>query len=175
LPWAQAVIQQRIESEHKDSPSAQCLPWGVTMFGTFYPYRVIHTPQYLAMISEADVPNYRQIFLDGRGHPKNMEPTWMGHSVGHWEGDTLVVDTAGFNDKSWMDLSARPHTDKLRLTERYRRPDLGHLEVEFTVDDPGAYAKPWTIQRVSDLAPNEEVQEYICTENNKDVEHMVGK
>jgi hypothetical protein len=175
LPWAQALIQERIASARKDSPIARCLPAGVIMFGAFFPFRVVHTPKYLAMISEEDTPNYRQIFLDGRSHPKDPEPTWMGHSVGHWEGDTLVVDSVGFNDKTWLDLAGRVQTEKLHLTERYRRPDLGHLEMKFLIDDPGAYAKPWTVERVSDLAPNEEVQEYICNENNKDVPHMVGK
>jgi hypothetical protein len=127
------------------------------------------------MIDENDVPGHRQIFLDGRSHPKDLQPTWMGHSVGKWEGETLVVDTVGFNDKTWLSLETSPHTEKMHLIERFQRPDLGHLRIELTIDDPEAYAKPWTIRRVSDLAPNEEVQEFICTENNRDVEHMVGK
>jgi hypothetical protein len=127
------------------------------------------------MIDENDVPGHRQVFLDGRSHPEDLQPTWMGHSVGKWEGDTLVVDTVGFNDKTWLSLETSPHTEKMHLTERFRRPDLGHLEVELIIADPEAYAKPWIMKRVSDLAPNEEVQEFICTENNRDVEHMVGK
>ena len=175
LPSAQAILAERRENHAREAPGARCLPQGVALFGTFLPFRIVQTPVYLVMISEADVPNYRQIFLDGRSHPKNLEPTWMGHSVGRWEGDTLVVDTVGFNGKTWMDLEGRPSTEKLRITERYRRPDLGHLEFEFTIDDPGAYVKPWTIKKISDLTPDDEVREFICTENNKDVEHMVGR
>jgi hypothetical protein len=175
LPWAKALVRQRAENNRKDLPSGLCLPHGVTLFGTVHFYRVVQTPTILVMVSEQDTPNYRQIFLDGRGHPKNLDPTWMGHSVGHWEKDTLVVDSVGFNDKAWLDGAGHPYTEKTHITERYRRPDLGHLEIEFTIDDAGAYAKPWTIKRVSDLAPNEEVQEYICNENNKDASHMVGK
>ena len=121
-----------------------------------------------------DVFSYRQIFLDGRDHSKDADPTWMGYSIGKWEGDTLVVDTAGFNDKSWSPMF-RPHTDKFHMIERFRRLDLGHLEIEVTIDDPGAYVKPWTIKRVSNLLPGDEIGEYICAENNQDVEHLVGK
>jgi hypothetical protein len=175
LPLAQALVKQRADTNIKDFPMGLCLPLGVTMFGTFFPYRVVQTPTIVVMIDEADTPGYRQIFLDGRSHPKNLEPTWMGHSVGHWEGDALVVDTVGFNGKAWLDLGGHPYTEKTHITERYRRPDLGHLEIEFTIEDPDAYAKPWTIKKVSDLAVDDEVGEYICTENNKDVQHLVGK
>jgi hypothetical protein len=175
LPWAQALAKERTENSLKDHPMAYCLPGGITFFAAVRFYRVVQTPPILVMISEAGPPGYRQVFLDGRSHPKNLEPAWMGHSIGKWEGDTLVVDSVGFNDKTWLDNEGRPHTEKLHLTERYRRTNLGHLEVEFTIDDPGAYAKPWTIKRVSDLAPKEEVEEYICNENNKDIQHMVGK
>ncbi len=98
----------------------------------------------------------------------------MGHSIGHWEGDTLVVDTTGFNDRSWLDPQGHPHTEQMHVIERMRRPDLGHLEIEFTIDDPGTYAKPWIIKRVADLDPDDDVGEYVC-ENNHDPEHMVGK
>jgi hypothetical protein len=129
-------------------------------------------------LSEADVPGYREFFLDGRGHPKDLDPTWTGHSVGKWEGDTLVVDTVGFNDKSWLgDLpsTVMPHTEMLHLTTRFRRPDLGHLETEVTFDDPGTLTKPLKMKAVSDLAENEDVGEWICNENNQDVEHLVGR
>ena len=127
------------------------------------------------MLFEDDIPSHRQVFLDGRGHPRDPNPSWMGHSVGHWEGDTLVVDTVGFNDRSWLDPQGHPHTDRMRVTERMRRPDLGHLEIEITIDDPGAYAKPWVIQRAADLDLNDDIGEYVCNENNRDPEHMVGK
>jgi len=175
-PSAQAIFKERIENNMKDVPSSRCQPNGVTLYGIIFTYRVVQTPTYLVMIAEHDEPHYRQIFVDGRGHPKELEPTWLGHSIGRWEGDTLVVDTVGFNGKAWIDLEGHPFTEKTHITERYRRPDLGQLEVEFTIEDPSAYAKPWTIKRTSDLAPKgEEVQEYVCTENNRDVTHLVGK
>jgi len=175
-PSAEAIFKERIENKMKDVPSSRCQPNGVTLYGIIFTYRVVQTPTYLVMIAEHDEPHYRQIFLDGRGHPKDVEPTWLGHSIGRWEADTLVVDTVGFNGKAWIDLEGHPFTEKTHLIERYRRPDLGHLEVEFTIEDTSAYAKPWTIKRTSDLAPKgEEVQEYVCTENNKDPQHLVGK
>jgi hypothetical protein len=108
----------------------------------------------------------RQVFLDGRRHPADPSPTWLGHSIGTWDHDTLVVDTIGFNDKGWLDNTGRPQTERLHVVERYRRPDLGHLEVEITIDDPGAYTRPWKIRRSLQLAPGEEIQEYICNENH---------
>jgi hypothetical protein len=127
------------------------------------------------MIFEDDIPSHRTVYLDGRRHPKDPNPSWMGHSVGQWEGDALVVDTVGFNDKSWLGAQGHPHTEKLHVTERLRRPDLGHLEIEFTIEDPVTYAKPWIIKRVADLDPNDEIGEYVCTEGERDVVHMVGK
>jgi hypothetical protein len=172
-PWAAKVTQQREANNLKDFPSARCLPHGITVEGIFSPYRTLQTASMLAIIYEDELP--RQIYLDGRPHPSNWDPTFSGHSVGHWEGDDLVVDTVGFNDKTWIDISGHPHTEKLHITERYHRPDLGHLEVVLTIEDPEAYKKPWTMRKVSDLAPEtEEVGESVCTENNQDVAHLVG-
>jgi hypothetical protein len=174
--WAEAIFKERAENNHKDFPQARCQPLGVLLSGEVtHAWRIVHTPSFLMMISEMDAPGYRQIYLDGRGHPKDFFPTWTGHSVGHWEGDTLVVDTVGFNDKFWLSPAGEPHTEKMHLTERYRRPDLGHLEIEFTIEDPDTFVKPWVIKRAADLAPKEEVEEVICTENERDREHMVGK
>jgi len=174
-PSAQAIVNERAANHLKDVPSSRCQPNGITLFGVIFTYRVVQTPDYLVMIAEHDQPP-RQIFMDGRSHPKNLDPTWLGHSIGHWEGETLVVDSVGFNGRAWIDLEGHPFTERTHITERYRRPDLGHLEVEFTIDDPSSYVKPWTIKRISDLAPKgEEVAEYVCTENNKDVPHLVGK
>jgi hypothetical protein len=175
LPWAVSLIKERTANFYKDYPLTKCLPAGATLFGFIDFYRVVQTPTHLIMIDENDVPGHRQIFLDGRAHPKDVHPTWLGHSIGKWEGDTLVVDTIGFNDRTWITMQTSPHTEEMHLVERFRRPDLGHLEVELTIDDPKAYARPWTIKRVSELAPNEDVMEFVCTENNRDVEHMVGK
>ena len=172
LPWAEAIFKQRMENNGKDIPTARCLPWGPVM-DVPTAFKFVQSPSVIVILIE-DVFSYRQISLDGRDHSKDADPTWMGYSIGKWEGDTLVVDTAGFNDKSWSPMF-RPHTDKFHMIERFRRPDLGHLEIEITIDDPGAYVKPWTIKRVSNLLPGDEIGEYICAENNQDVDHLVGK
>src|SRR5665213_2540661 len=174
LPWVEALLRERAANNSKDAPGAHCLTRGVTAAGALFPYKLIQTPTLLVMLFEDDIPSHRQVFLDGRGHPKDPNPSWMGHSIGRWEGDVLVIDTVGFNDRSWPDPQGHPHTEQMRVTERLRRPDLGHLEIQFTIDDPGAYKKPWTMKRVADLDPGDAVGEYVC-ENNKDPEHMVGK
>ncbi|HXP85024.1 MAG TPA: carboxypeptidase-like regulatory domain-containing protein [Bryobacteraceae bacterium] len=177
LPWAASLFKQRTDNNTKDSPFSQCLPRGVALVGGLYPFKAVQTPSEIILLFEDWVPSHREIFMDGRAHTKDLY-TWMGHAVGHWEQDTLVVDRAGFNDTSWIDTSGRPHTDKLHVIERFRRPDLGHLEVEMTFDDPGAYAKPWTMKGVYDYAGDpakDEIQEFICNENNKDLGHMVGR
>jgi hypothetical protein len=168
--WAEAVANER---SGKDYPQAHCQPLGVVLAPTFQPWKTVQTPTLLVIIAEGELP--RQVFLDGRGHPKDFNPAWMGHSIGRWDGDTLVVDTTGFNDKAWFSAGGIPHTEKMHITERYRRVDLGHLEIEFTIEDPDTFVKPWVIKRVAELAPNEEIQEYVCTENERDLQHMVGK
>ncbi|HYR86495.1 MAG TPA: carboxypeptidase-like regulatory domain-containing protein [Terriglobia bacterium] len=174
LPWAQTLEKERTDHNLKDNPQGHCLPFTVTPFN-FLLNRVIQSRDFLVTIIEYDIPGYRQVYLDGRGHPKDFDPSWTGHSVGTWEGDTLVIDTVGFNDKTWLG-EAVPHTDKLRVTTRLRRPDLGHLEIETTFDDPGAFNKPWKTKGVATLAPaTEEILEFICNENNQDVEHLIGK
>jgi hypothetical protein len=125
------------------------------------------------MLFEGDLP--RQVFLDGRGHPKELNPAWLGHSVGHWEDDTLVIETVGFNGRSWLDMAGHPHTEKLRVVERYRRPDLGHLELEITIEDSEALERPWVQKRRSNLVLNEEILEFVCNENERDSQHLVGK
>ena len=179
LPWAAAVINEWRQNNAKDLPTARCLPGSVTPLARFGLNKLVQTRAVLLILNEQDVPGYRQIFLDGQGHPQDLDPTWTGHSIGKWEGETLVVDTVGFNNKSWITtpfpFRNSPHTEMLHLTTRFRRPDLGHLEMDVTFDDPGTFAKPWTLKTVSDLAEGEEVQEWICNENNPDVEHLVGK
>jgi len=128
---------------------------------------LIQTPTYLVVLMETSPQSHRLVFLDGRAYPRELDPTWYGHAVGQWEGETLVVDRIGFNEGSWYDASGIPHSNLLHLTERYRRPDLGHLEIETTIEDPGAYARPWTRKAYFELKPNQEVEEYVC-ENNLD-------
>ena len=175
LPWAEKLYQESAANNVKDAPGAHCLTRGVTAAGALFPYELVQTPARLVMIFEDDIPSHRTVYLDGRGHPKDPNPDWMGHSIGHWEQDTLVVDTVGFNDKTWLDNLGHRHTEMLHVTERIRRPDLGHLEIEFTIEDPGALAKPWIIKRVADLDPNDEIGEYVCTEGERDAGHLVGK
>jgi hypothetical protein len=120
----------------------------------------------VVMLYEA-VHSYRQIFTDGRELPKNPNPTWFGYSIARWDGDTFVVQTAGFNDKGWLDNAGRPATELLRVTERFRRKDFGHMDIEITIDDPKAYTKPWTVTQPLTYQPDDELLEYICNENNK--------
>jgi Carboxypeptidase regulatory-like domain len=174
LPWAAAVAKERSDNNLKDNPSARCLPFNLGPMNMFL-NRLVQTHDLLVTIIEYDIPGYRQAYLDGREHPKNLESSWTGHSVGKWDGDTLVIETVGFNDKTWLGESG-PHTDKLRVTSRFRRPDLGHIEIETTFDDLGALKKPWKTKGIATLAPaTEEIPEFICNENNQDVEHLVGK
>ncbi len=174
LPWAEQLSKERVANNLKDLPSSRCLPVGVMMTGTLLPFRIMQSATLLAVLYEEELP--RQIYLDGRKHPEESLSPFVGHSVGKWEGDTLVVDTVGFNDKTWLDQLGHPHTEQMHLVERYRRKDLGHLEVEYTVEDPGAYRKPWIIKKATELADaGDEVGQYFCTENNRDVPHLVGK
>jgi hypothetical protein len=127
------------------------------------------------MLYEGSPPGVRQIFMDGRRHPEagTFDPSWMGHSIGRWDGKTLVVDTMGFNDRGWVDYRSTPQTEQLHVIERYTRPDLGTLDLEITVDDPGAYTRPWKIRRRMVLAPKtEEIHEYICNEGDNGAAHM---
>jgi hypothetical protein len=172
-PWAVAIKKERDDNHIRDFPQSFCLPLGITMSNIFTGvWRIAHTPTNLVMISEGDTPGHRQIFLDGRGHPKDFGPTWTGHSIGRWEGDALVVDTVGFNDKTWLDTQGTPHTEKLHIVERYRRIDLGRLEIEFRIEDPDTFEEPWIVKRTADLAVNDEVMENVCTENERDRAHL---
>ncbi|HEY7392951.1 MAG TPA: carboxypeptidase-like regulatory domain-containing protein [Bryobacteraceae bacterium] len=170
-PWAAALTKYRVDSLMKDSPSARCLPDGVT--GTTY--QLIQTPIYLVFLLELSSQSHRLVFLDGRAHPKDLVPTWYGHSIGKWDGDTLVVDRVGFNEGTWIRPEGLPHTDMLHIIERFRRLDLGHLEVEMTFEDAGAYVRQWTRKAAYELQPNHEVDEYVCAENNLDPVNMIGK
>jgi hypothetical protein len=171
LPWVAALSKEWLDNKLRDSPSGLCLPGGPLITGPLL-YKIIQTPTLLLTLAE-DVVAVRQVFLDGRGHPKDLNPTWLGHSIGHWEGDMLVIDTVGMNDKSWLNIY--PHTEQLHLIEHYRRTDFAHLQVDITIEDPGAFTKPWTIHNVWNLAPGEEIGEYVCNENNRDAQHLSVK
>ena len=165
-PWALTLYERRLLDFGKDSMEVQCLPLGPAAFTTsFFDFKFIQTPSVIVILLE-DL-TYRQIHLDGRQLPKDPNPSWMGYSVGRWDGDTLVVETNGFTERSWLDYTGHPHTEALRITERYRRRDFGHLDVEVTFDDPGAYTKPWTVSLPMELFPDTELLEYVCRENEK--------
>ena len=139
-----------------------------------YPYKIFQTPTEVTILYEA-VRGFREIFLDGRTLPEDPNPTWMGYSIGHWDGDTLVVETSGFNDKSWLDSGGHPHSDALKVTERFHRLDFGHMNLQITIDDPKDYTQPWTVSYPITLMPDTSLLEYICAENNRDLQHIVGK
>jgi hypothetical protein len=175
-PWAKALRKERTENNNKDNPDAHCLPMGFMQFHTHpQPRKMIQTPGLLVIIYEANY-GLRQIFTDGRTLPTNdPDPWWYGYSIGHWEGDTLVVETSGFRDDLWLDVEGSPLTSTGKVTERFHRPNFGHLDIDITVEDPKAYTHPWTI-RISDrLMLNTELIEFICNENERSDAHLVGK
>jgi hypothetical protein len=172
LPWAAAIAKERIASNRKDAPHTRCLPGDFPVPGASTPWltKFLQTPTLLVMLFE-DAPGFRQVFLDGRSHPPDPNPTWLGHSVGRWDGDTLAIDTVGFNDRSW--IGVYPHTEQLRTTERYRRVDYGRLEIQVVFEDPGTFTRPWTMNLIWYLAPQEELLEFVCENNRTDL--LVGK
>lgn len=163
--WAQALWDERIANEFADHPHVRCLPGDAPIAGGAAPFiaKFVHKLDLLILLME-DAPGFRQVFMDGRDHPEYPNPSWMGHSVGHWEGDTLVIDTVGFNDRGWM--SFYPRSESLHITERYTRTEYGYMEMELTIDDPEVFNKPWVLNIPLYLAPQAELIEYVC-ENNK--------
>lgn len=174
-PKATALRKQRMEDLFKDDPNSwQCLPHGPRAdLLPFLMSRIVQTPSLMVILSE-DL-TYRQIFLDGRALPKDPSPSFMGYSVGRWEGDTLVVESIGFNDRTWIDFSGYPHTEALKITEHFRRTDFGHMEIRATFEDPAIYRKPLVVPIQATFAPDTEMLEYVCNENEKDKTHIVGK
>jgi hypothetical protein len=174
-PSAAALYKERQDNLSKDDPVGHCNLAGVPQMNAVpYPYKIIQRPDMVVILYEA-LATFRQIFTDGRELPKDPNPTWMGYSVGKWDGDTLVVESAGFNDKAWLDSGGHPHSDALHVTERFHRRDFGHIDFQVTINDPKDYTKPWTAAYEIRLMPDTELMEYVCGENNKDLEHLVGK
>ena len=166
-PWAEALHMRRRQTDSKDDPTAACVVGGVPRSNSVpYPFKILQVPGMVVVLYEA-VHSYRQIFMDGREFPADMNPTWFGYSIGRWEGDTFAVQTTGFNDHGWLDNSGRPATDALRVTERFRRKDFGHMDVQITIDDPKAYTRPWTVTLPLTFQADTELLEYICNENNR--------
>jgi hypothetical protein len=177
-PWADALVKARARDPGRGDPAIHCLPPGVArLYGhrtVVFFLKIVQTPSLIVMLYESDAL-FRQIFLDGRQLPKDPNPAWLGYSVGRWDGDALVVHSAGFNGKAWLDDTGLPATDALRLRERFRRLDFGHMEVQLTVDDPKAYTKPWTVTESLQLLPDTDLIEYVCNENERDAIHIDAK
>ena len=174
-PWAADIAKARTAALRRDDPLSHCLPIGIVELQTIPMYRkIVQVPGLLAIVHEYNA-SYRQIFTDGRPMPVDPNPSWNGYSTGKWDGDTLVVQTTGFRDGIWLDTIGDPLTDAAKITERFRRPSFGRMEVELTVDDPKAYTKPWTIRLNQLLQLDTDLLDYICLENEKDLTHFVVK
>ena len=169
-PEAGAIMKQRANAP---TPTARCLPAGIPGGLFIYAFKVIQTPREIVMLPESGDPP-RQIYMDGRGLPQNAQPSWSGYSVAKWQGDTLVVETTGFNKESWLDAFGHPRSETMRVTESYRRRDFGHMDLEVSIDDPAYYTRPFGFKVQLDLIADGDVFEYICAENEKDRIH-VGK
>lgn len=156
----------------KNDPEANCLPTGVPRMAP-YPWRIVQDPKHIFFLFEGNIHSYRQIFMDGRKHSADPDPTWYGESIGSWDGDTLVVDTIGYNDKFWFDFAGHPHSEQLHTIERYTRTDSATLKIETQIIDPAMYTKPFTITFTARAQPGE-LTEYICQENQQDAQHLQG-
>ncbi|HEY7333749.1 MAG TPA: hypothetical protein VH639_02620 [Bryobacteraceae bacterium] len=182
LPWALALQKEREANDHKSDPLAQCMPPGVPRIDTsnngeaLHPMKIVQTRSLVVLLYETSANStFRQIFLDGRPLPKDPQPTWLGYSVGKWEGNSLVAETTGFNGRAWLDTrKGRPQSEDARVTERFTRRDFGHMTLGITIDDPKAYGKPWSVELPYTLLPDTELIETYC-ENEKDQAHAVAK
>jgi hypothetical protein len=170
-PWAEALFLQRVRESRKDSPLARCMPVSLPYHQFFNLTRIIQTPTLMVIMHESPNSPYRMVYTDGRDHPKDPNPTYMGYSIGRWDGDTLVVTTAGFNDKGWLDSAGHPQTESLRVTERFRRRDFGTMEFDITIDDPKVFNKPFTIRTQRRLQPDTDLLEDVC-ENERSRAHF---
>ena len=174
LPWAQKVYDSRSATYGHEDPASNCLPEGPRAgLAGLEPIRIVQTPHATFFMYESNPA--RQIFTDGRKLPEDPTPSWMGYSVARWEGDTFVVETTGYNERTWLDFAGHPHSDALRVTERFRRTDFGHMQLSMTFEDPKAYTKPWTIEVAVNLVPDTALLEYVCLENEKDRPRLVGR
>ena len=175
LPWAEAVWKERQANSGRDKPQVRCLPHGIPdgMLVSTIPFKILQTPRELAVLQE-EFNSYHQIFTDGRSLPVDPEPAWYGYSIGHWDGDTLVVETAGFKEGSWLDNGGHPHTDALHMIRRLHRVNFGSMDMEVHIDDPKAYPKPWDAATVHfKLLADMELIEHLC-ENEQDAQHLAN-
>jgi hypothetical protein len=162
-PWAKALFDQRQKDAGRGAPTERCLPHGIpdAMLTHTLPFKIVQSPL-LTIILFEEFNNWRQVFTDGRALPVDPQPAWLGYSVGSWDGDAFVIQTTGFNDKSWLDAGGTPHTEALKTTERLRRVDFGHMEIEFTFDDPKTFTRPWSTTVKFNLLPDTELLEFHC-------------
>lgn len=168
-PSAENIYRQRAANQFRDNPSIRCLPPGIPrLHALTAPYKIIHTPDLVVILYELGTM-FRQVFLDGRSHPRDPQPAWMGYSTGRWDGDALVVETVGFNDQTWLDGTGHPHSDRMRLQERFVRHSVGRMDIEITIDDPVAFTRPLRYVQPQALMPGAELIEYVCGENAKPV------
>jgi hypothetical protein len=172
-PAAEATFLERVKDFRHDDPLTNCLPGGPSdMINTMY--RIMQSPAIVAVLYESPTGRYRQIYMDGRKLPDDPNPTWLGYSVGHWEDETLVVESAGFNDRTWLDRAGHPHSEKLRVNERFRRVDFGHMQYQITFDDPETLTKPLTFSLAVNYRADTDMLENVCNENNRDTLHLVA-
>ena len=171
-PLADKLFKERQANEGIYDPEARCLPTGVPRRDP-YPSKILQNPSFVVILFEGSMHSYRQIYLDRATHPKDLQPTWFGDSIAKWEGDELVVDTVGFNGKTWLDLAGHPTSDQLHVIERYSRPVFGELKLDITIEDPVMYTKPWKVTELMPLMVGEDLIEYVCAENERDVRHLV--
>ena len=177
-PWARALVDYRHVNSLKDEPYTRCKPSpGPRFFATAYGLEILDLPDLgrIHIFVIGGPHTYRTVYMDGRPHPPDLTPTYLGHSIGWWDEDTLVIDTVGFNERAWMDRNALPHTDQLHLIERVTRVDFLTLEYEVTIDDPGTYTGPWTTGFSKRWSDGEEMFEYVCQDNNYASELMIGE
>ena len=174
LPLLPETVARMRKLLAKEDPQLHCLPLP-TPRANPYPFRMVETPTHIFILNES-MHGYRQVFMDGRSHPAadELQPSWQGHSIGRWEGDTLVVDSVGFHGSTWFDNYGHLHSDRMHVIERFTRRDLGNLDIAITVDDPGAYSRPFTLHFNAQLMPGLELMEYICEENNQDLAYIEG-
>jgi hypothetical protein len=175
-PWAKTLYDERLANLSIDDPEAKCLPPGIPrLYATPFPFQIYQVPDRIIFIFEGGAHIWRVVYMDGRPHRKEPNPSFVGDAIGRWEGDTLVVDTIGFNDTTWLDQEGHPHTESLHTVERFTRRDEMTLHYQVTIDDRMAYTNSWTTSYTIPWVPGAELLEYICQENNKDLPHMVGK
>ena len=170
-PEAAALFRQRSQTGGKDIPTSHCLPGGVPFSTLITPFKMVQTPVEIVILLEDNNPP-RQIYTDGRKLPASPEPSWMGYSVGKWQGDTLVVDTIGFNDRTWLDAFGHPRSESMHIVERFRRSNFGHMDIELTIDDSKMYTRPFTVKFPARLLPDTDTLESVCAENERDRSHL---